>query len=500
MEKKSIVEEKKNPLEGIIDPEKIKIALEFIKKYRAIVRDFFGNKEHERTVIVVGASISLCVLGYSIIQMIQQNQTLAKETNNLERLDRYSMQILRDGVWSKNIGNTAVNIADLLKVNEDIKEETKRYEEHKTELQSSYTNFLQYFLVPKLNIRKEAYTDKINLSLVWENFLEQNPFNDINLYQKWSNFFSSTEKNQVNTIENLEIGDITETEYGLYGIKISFSFVTPSKNALLFLADKISISSDKENISLLWEFVYYLRQQIKNDKVASIEKLKADPNNKEIAANDDKIIWKELYKWVYGEEGSPLIDDKTINKTIKNIMECGTENESECFYKFRDKFRNIAEIAYTIGSESNISKTDDLKMFFKNMPPLMTVDSFTFDQKESNQLITSTTTYEGRIELSIYGQNISVEEIADIGRALGKKCLGNEEWLSPELAIAVIEKNGLTQKGKEENSNSISRISDLKLILEDISKEYIDANNYKKTIRLFEIYRMLNEGGFCTTI
>jgi hypothetical protein len=25
-------------------------------------------------------------------------------------------------------------------------------------------------------------------------------------------------------------------------------------------------------------------------------------------------------------------------------------------------------------------------------------------------------------------------------------------------------------------------------------------NNYKKTIRLFEIYRMLNEGWFCTTI
>gem|GEM_PF-4772150 len=105
--------------------------------------------------------------------------------------------------------------------------------------------------MPKLNIRKEAYTDKLNLNLVGEKFLEQNPFNDINLYQKWSNFFSSTEKNQVNSIENLEIGDITETEYGLYGIKISFSFITPSKNALLFLADKISISSDKENISLL---------------------------------------------------------------------------------------------------------------------------------------------------------------------------------------------------------------------------------------------------------
>jgi hypothetical protein len=108
----------------------------------------------------------------------------------------------------------------------------------------------------------------------------------------------------------------------LYSIKISFSFITPSKNALLFLADKISISSDKENISLLGEFVYYLRQQIKNDKQAAIQKLKVDPNNSDIATNEDKVIGKELYNWVSTDAKSTLIDDKTINRTIKNIMEC----------------------------------------------------------------------------------------------------------------------------------------------------------------------------------
>gem|GEM_PF-5958409 len=97
-EKKPITEEKKNPLEGIIDPEKIKIALEFIKKYRAILKEFFGDKKHERAVIVVGAVLSLYVLGYSITQIILQNQALTKETNNLENLDKYSMQILKDGV------------------------------------------------------------------------------------------------------------------------------------------------------------------------------------------------------------------------------------------------------------------------------------------------------------------------------------------------------------------------------------------------------------------
>lgn len=381
----------------------------------------------------------------------------------------------------------------MLKINQTIKDETQRYEDHKKELQSSYTNFLQYFLVPKLNIRKEPYTDKLNLNLIGENFLEQNPFNDINLYQKWSNFFSSTEKNQVNTINDLQIGDITEADYGLYGIKISFSFITPSKNALLFLADKISISSDKENISLLGEFVYYLRQQIKNDKQTEIAKLKADPDNKEIADSDDKVIGKALYNWVLTDKDSPLIDDKTINKTIKNIMECGTENESECFYKFRDKFRNIAELAYTIGSQSDVSKTNDLKLFFKNMPPLMTVQAFTFDEKDGDQALDTTTKYEGRVELQIYGQNISADDLNQIGKELGKKCFGNDDILSPSLAISVIGKTSQNEDTKDGNGSNISRTNDLTAILENIEKEYADANNYKKTIRLFEVYRMLNE-------
>ena len=490
---------KKSSLNDLIDQEKIKKVIEWAEKLGNIAKTFFWNKENERSIVIIGSLLSITFLAYGIIQIVSQSSTLEQTTNNLDKVENYNLQTLQDNRDTKTISTTVANIGDLLDTNKNIKEEITRYQDHKKELQSSYSNFLQYFLVPKLNIRKEAYTDKINLDLIGGNFLDNNPFNDINLYQKWSNFFESTEKNQVNVIEDLEIGDITEADYGLYSIKLSFSFITPSKNALLFLADKISMTSDKENISLLGEFVYYLRQQIKADKKDEITKLKADVANKDLNGDEDKIIGKTLYNWVFKDIDTKLIDEKTINKAVKNVMECGSEQEEECFYKFRDKYRNIAELAYTIWSTTNTNKTDDLKLFLKNLPPLMAVQKFTFDKIDNPEILDSSIKYEGKVELQIYGQNISNDEMSEIWRELGKKCFGKNQELNTTVALNAINKSGITSNGDNSNANN-PNIIELKTLLENQDKEKWQINNYKKTIRLFETYRMLNEGGFCTTI
>jgi hypothetical protein len=132
-------------------------------------------------------------------------------------------------------------------------------------------------------------------------------------------------------------------------------------------------------------------------------------------------------------------------------------------------------------------------MFFKNMPPLMTVQNFIFDKKENNTALNNSIKYEGKVELEIYGQNISTKDIEEIGKALGQKCFGNEEVLSPSLAISIISKSKQTEQIKDGSYSNVSRSGDLKAILENIEKEYTEGNNYKKTIRLFEVYRMLNE-------
>lgn len=492
----------KKPREGIIDIQKVEKALEIIKKYALILKAFFGDKQHEKGIIVIWTILSCSLLGYNITNAVLQNQTYNKETTNIEKLEKYNIQQLEDNPNTNNVVSSATTISDLLKINANIQKETQRYEDHKAELQSSYTNFLQYLLVPGLNIRKAPYTDSIDTNLIGSNFLDKNPFNDINLYQKWSNFFGSTEKNEINSIDNLEIGNITETDFGLYSMKISFSFIAPSKNALLFLADKISTTSDKDNISLLGEFVYYLRQQIKSDKETEIEALTKDPDNKEIATNQDQIIGKSLYNWVLNNWEAKLIDDKVINKTIKNIMECWTQSDTECLYKFRDKFRNIAELAYTLGDVNNNNKTRDLQNFFKNLPPLMAVQRFTYNKIINTQVLDQSITYQGNIELEIYGQNITPNDISEIAKVLWKKCFGTEKEISPSMAIDII--NQSSSKSASDTSKqgdaSLNKINDLKNILDGINTEYPTLNNYKKTIRLFEVYRTLNEGWFCTTI
>lgn len=506
MEEKAINTPKRRQ-DDIINPERLKKTLDISKNYLNILTKFLGSKVREKGVIITMAIFVFFGLGFSIFQLITQNDTLNRETENLENLEKYNIETIRNARSTESIISNATKINDLIKANNEIKDEITRYNGYKKELQSSYTNFFQYLLVPKLNIWKEEYTNKINLDLIGERFLEDNPYNDINVYQKWSNFFSSTEKNQINTIDRLTIGEITETDFGLYSIKISFGFVTPSKNALLFLVDKISMTSDKENIALLGEFVYYLRQQVRADKQSEIAKLKEDPQNKDIENEEDKLIGRNLYNRVKGESETTLVNDEIINKTVRAIMGCGAENDTICFYNFREKYRNIAELAYTIWATNNKNKTNDLKLFFQTMPPLMTVNHFNYEKRQREQALNQWATYEGRIEVEIYGQNISPEEISEIGKALWKKCFNDEKILTPEIAINTVNNaSRLQQKTSEDlsltniNTEGKNKTTDLKSILESINVEYPTINNYKKTIRLFEIYRMLNEWWFCTTI
>jgi hypothetical protein len=49
-----------------------------------------------------------------------------------------------------------------------------------------------------------------------------------------------------------------------------------------------------------------------------------------------------LNRWVFNDEDIDLIENTTINRTIFNMMGCSPETENLCFYRFREKYRNIA--------------------------------------------------------------------------------------------------------------------------------------------------------------
>jgi len=132
----------------------------------------------------------------------------------------------------------------------------------------------------------------------------------------------------------------------------------------------------------------------------------------------------------------------------------------------------------------------------------MAVQRFTYDKNISTQALDQSVTYVGNIELEVYGQNITTTDITEISNVLWKKCFGTTKEISPSMAIDIINKS-LTKAAwdaTKQDDASINKITDLKNILDGINTEYPTLNNYKKTIRLFEVYRTLNEGWFCTTI
>lgn len=490
-------------IKSSIDPEQIKKAKETLLLIRNKAKTIFHNKKDNKKINILIASVVLIIALYRWIVLYKTISDLNNDPYILEKTQQYNLDNLKTNPLTRNSTISAVTIYDLIKNNEDIKDETKRYNKYKENLFYPYTNFLQYILLPRLNIRKDPYTNNLNTNILGKTFLEENPYNDINLLQKRSNFFSSTEQNEINQIRDIEIADIREYDDGTFGIKIDFSFISPSKNALLFLTDKITTTSDEENIWLLGEFFYYLRQQIKLDRKELIDSRSTSTGSILSGETDiDKMIWYEIYQRALNGIDNNIIDNTTINRTIFTMMGCSPETENQCFYKFRTKYRNIAALAYTVGIEDNQIKSEELRNFIKNLPPILSVNDFVYNKIYDNSILKQNgTKYQWNISLEIYGQSISPEERDEIAKKLGEQCLGEDTAISAEEALNIIDEN-IRKKTNiiDENQTKSNSIRDLRTTIENINTDFNNLNNYKKTIRLFEIYRMLNENGVCKTI
>jgi len=171
----------------------------------------------------------------------------------------------------------STTIYDLIKKDDEVKQSIEKYTKYMQDLQLPYQNFLQYIYLPSLNVWKDTYTDKINTDMIGTNFLKKNPYNDVVLLQKWSDFFKNVgENNEFNDISDVTIGDILETPDGYFSIPITVAFTANSKRSFLMLVDKLSITSNKNTLSLLNEFFYYLRQEVKKQKQTEIAALATD--------------------------------------------------------------------------------------------------------------------------------------------------------------------------------------------------------------------------------
>ena len=131
-------------------------------------------------------------------------------------------------------------------------------------------------LLPSLYIRKDPYTAEVDTQLVGRKFVEKIFFIDTELIQYRSNFM----RNVGDGTDYIAIKDMTlkplEEENDIFSMPLTVSFIAPSKRAFLLLIDKLSLTSQETNISLMNEFFYYLRQAIKDQKKSVLPADNAD--------------------------------------------------------------------------------------------------------------------------------------------------------------------------------------------------------------------------------
>jgi len=102
------------------------------------------------------------------------------------------------------------------------------------------------------------------------------------------------------------------------------------------------------------------------------------------------------------------------------------------------------------------------------------------------------------VTIVVYGRSASIQEVEEIALALGNKCLGENKALTTQDGInliqtAIMKLSDLSRVDKSYGDN----LWELESLIEQLDKEYPTLSNYKKTIKLFELYRMLSDAGLC---
>ena len=104
--------------------------------------------------------------------------------------------------------------------------------------------------------------------------------------------------------------------------------------------------------------------------------------------------------------------------------------------------------------------------------------------------------YKWTIDLKIYWKWLNENEVVEIQQLLWEKCL----WvnLTPEVALEQItSKIANIWSDRNIDTYSANMLLELETLIRDIKDNFTSLNNYKKIVKTFEIYRMLNEWDIC---
>ncbi|HMT00889.1 MAG TPA: hypothetical protein PKC14_01050 [Candidatus Absconditabacterales bacterium] len=413
---------------------------------------------------------------------------------DLINVSYYSLDQVKSNNSTKNILKDARNLPDLVRLSRNAEEENTRLNAYFDSLQQPYKSFLQYFLLPPLNIWEDPYTKAIDTKLIGQRFLAENPFSDLALLGRWSDFFRVVGNGEFyNEITDISISPLQEQDNGYFSFELNVSFLAPNKRAFLFLINDLSFSSNRENISLVHEFVYNLREGLR------ISYQKTQTGTLLTGKSLDDFIARSLMDWVHGKQDISFLTEAVIENTIKKTVECNNEDLQYCAFLFRQKYQTVPSLAYSVGDLKNPDKKPLLKKFFQRMAPVMNIKRFTFTPQRKT-LGQASQSYVGQIQFQIFGRGLIKSDYDRISLALAKQCFGPQQDLPLTVQLAkktvdqaVVDLASISTLDTTKNK----KLQELTDILNNYELTFDQLTYYNKTIKIFEIFRMLDDGRLC---
>lgn len=145
-----------------------------------------------------------------------------------------------------------------------------------------------------------------------------------------------------------------------------------------------------------------------------------------------------------------------------------------------------------------------IKQFYADIPPLIAIQSFTFDKAKAQGIsFAEVGSYVGNINFNIYGRTLSAEESSEISNLLQQSCFGSGSniEITPTGALKKVEERihvlGVATDQSDAKVAILSDLLELKDVLTEIEKDFASLSSYHQIIKKFEIYRSLKNSGLC---
>lgn len=178
------------------------------------------SQKYYRTFITLLALLARVVAIALGMRMFVIARSLNTQAQELSIVQNHDLRAYKQDEYIKNSLITWQTIDDILQEKEQTKEEEDRFVQYQELLQMPYGYFMQYRLLPTLNIWKNPYTQTVDTSLIAQRFLEENPYTDLAIIDQRATFFESTgelgsqvvDPGQTNDVKDITIGTIKEFE------------------------------------------------------------------------------------------------------------------------------------------------------------------------------------------------------------------------------------------------------------------------------------------------